>query len=68
MEKQQKKTTRQEQLGIMLADSIIEVAHQTYNASRGKAIIEACIKRLQERMPEIQPKKATLQYKKARYG
>jgi len=63
-----KRITRQESLGIMLADSIIEIAHQMYNASRGKAIIEACIKRLQERISEIKPRKATPKYKEARYG
>ena len=63
-----KRITRQKSLGIMLADSIIEVAHQMYNASRGKAVIEACIERLQERISEIKPKKATPKYKEARYG
>lgn len=52
----------------MFADSIIEAAHQTYNAPRGIAIVGACIKRLQERLPEIQPRKADPEYKKARYG
>lgn len=63
-----KESTRQELLGIMFADGIIEAAHQTYKASRGKAIIKACIKRLQERSGEIQPKKADPNYKEARYG
>ena len=63
-----KKVTRQEALGIMLADGIIEMAHQMYNALRGRAIIEACIKRLLERIDEIQPKKADPKYKAARYG
>ena len=63
-----KKTTRQNLLGIMFADSIIEAAHQTYNACRGKAMIEACISRLQERIGEIQPKKADPKYREARYG
>jgi len=63
-----KKPTRQDTLGIKFADCIIEAAHQTYNAPRGKAIVEACIKRLQERLPEIQPRKADPKYKKSRYG
>lgn len=62
-----KKSTRQESLGIMFADSVIEAAHQTYNASRGKVIIRACIVRLKERIDEIQPKKADPKYKEARY-
>jgi hypothetical protein len=40
----------------------------TYNAPRGIKIVQSCIKRLQERIGEIQPKKATLTYKIARYG
>lgn len=63
-----KRPTRQDALGIMFADSIIEAAHQTYNAPRGRAIVEACIRRLQEKLPEIQPRKASPDYKKARYG
>jgi len=46
----------------------MEAAHQTYNAGRGKKIVNACIERLQERIHELQPKKATPKYKKARYG
>ena len=61
-------STRQEKLGIMFADAVIEAAHQTYNAPRGRKIVETCIKRLQERIEEIQPKKAKPSYKQARYG
>ncbi len=60
--------TRQDKLGIAFADTIIEVAHQTYKAHRGRKIILACIKQLQARFGEIQEKKATPEYKKARYG
>jgi hypothetical protein len=67
-ERNLKKTTRQKSLGIMFADSIIEAAHQTYNASRGRTIIESCIRRLHDRIGEIQPKKADPKYKEARYG
>ena len=63
-----KKGTRIDAFGIALADNIIEAAHLTYNASRGKRIVEVCIKRLQERIGEIQPKKADPKYEKARYG
>lgn len=61
------KISRQESLGILFADSIIEAAHQTYNAQRGRAIVESCVKRLQERINELQPKPADPAYKKARY-
>jgi len=60
--------TRQEKLGIAFADTIVEVAHQTYNANRGRKIILACIKQLKRRFDEIQEKKAIPEYKKARYG
>lgn len=63
-----KKETRIEVLGISLADVIIEAMHLTYNAQRGKRIVEICIKRLQARIDEIQPKAADPKYKKARYG
>lgn len=52
----------------MLADAVMEVAHLTYNAPRGVKMIVACIARLQERIGEIQPKKADPEYEKARYG
>jgi hypothetical protein len=52
----------------MFADSIMEAAHLTYNAPRGRKIVQSCIDRLHERIEEIQPKKATPEYKKARYG
>ncbi|MDX1700056.1 MAG: hypothetical protein R3250_05525 [Melioribacteraceae bacterium] len=60
--------TRPERLGILFADSIMESAHLTYNAPRGRIIIQSCIDRLKERIEEIQPKKADPEYKKARYG
>lgn len=63
-----KNKSRAEKLGIMLADSIIEVAHLTYNAPRGKKIVETCINRLQERLSEIKPIPADPNYKEARYG
>jgi len=55
-------------LGIMIADVCIEIAHQRYNAPMGISIVNACIKRLQERVGEIKPNKATKKYKEARYG
>lgn len=60
--------SRAKALGNSIADNIIEAAHLTYNAGRGKALVETIIKRLQERVDEIQPKKAKSAYKKARYG
>jgi hypothetical protein len=60
--------TRSEKLGRMFADLCMEAAHQRYNAPMGIAIVNACIKRLQERIGEIKPKKATKEYKEARYG
>jgi hypothetical protein len=63
-----KKETRVDAFGISLADVVIETAHLMYNASRGRKIIEVCIKRLQERIDEIRPKKAKPEYKEARYG
>jgi|GEM_PF-3025561 len=63
-----KKRSRATALGIALADVVIETAHMTYNAPRGKKIVEACIRRLKERIIELQPKKANPTYKKARYG
>jgi hypothetical protein len=62
------KDTRIVAFGKALADVIIETAHLTYNAPRGKRIVEVCIKRLQQRIGEIKPKKADPRYKKARYG
>ena len=62
------KKTRAEKFGIALADIVIEAAHLTYNAPRGVQIVQACIERLQQRIAEIQPKKASPDYKKARYG
>jgi len=55
-------------LGVMLADVIIEVAHLTYNASRGRKIVAECIQQLERRTIEIKPKKASSKYKKARYN
>ncbi|MFZ2038834.1 MAG: hypothetical protein WAV11_02765 [Minisyncoccia bacterium] len=68
--------------GLAMANVAMSAAHMTYNARRGKKIVEhsiesleaciksleICIKNLRERLPEIQPKKATPAYKKARYG
>lgn len=62
------KKTRVDAFAKALADNIIEAAHLTYNAQRGKRIIEVCIARLQERVSEIQSKKADPKYKEARYG
>lgn len=59
--------TKAEILGRSFADTIILSAHMAYNAPRGVAIVKACIARLQERIGEIQPKKADPAYKKARY-
>ena len=63
-----KKETRARAFGISQADVVMEAAHLTYNASRGKAIVESCIKQLQKRIHEIQPRKAKPSYRKARYG
>jgi hypothetical protein len=61
------KLTRREKFGIQSADLLMEAAHQTYNAERGRKMVLACIKRLQTRIKELQPKKATPEYKEARY-
>ena len=63
-----KKTTRAGDLGRSFADNVMEAAHLTYNAPRGRKIVETCIKRLQERIDEIQKTPASPAYKKARYG
>jgi hypothetical protein len=63
-----KKTTKAELLGEALADVVMKAAHITYNAPRGVKIVETCIKVLQKRIKEIQPKQAEPSYKKARYG
>ena len=68
MKKEEEKKSRAEKFGIMQADNVIEAAHMTYNAPRGIRIVEACIKRLQERIGEIRPKEADPKYKRARYG
>ena len=65
---QPKKKSRATIAGEMQADATMEVAHLTYNAARGRKIVEACIRRLQERIGELQPKEATPEYKEARYG
>lgn len=62
------KKSRRKNFGIQCADLVMEAAHQTYNAGRGRTIVESCIKRLQERIDELRPKKATPEYKEARYG
>ncbi len=62
------KESRGEILGRGFADNIIEAAHLSYDAPRGRAIVEACIRRLQERINEIRPKKSKPAYKKSRYG
>lgn len=46
----------------------MEAAHQTYNVERAIKMVNACIDRLQERIHELKPKKATPEYKEARYG
>ena len=61
------KISNAEQLGIAQADVVMKYAHMMYNAGRGKKIVKTCIKILQERIDEIQPKKANPKYKKARY-
>ena len=61
------KETRVDAFVVSLADVVMEAAHLTYNASRGKRIVEVCIERLRERISEIQPKKAEPKYKEARY-
>lgn len=67
MEKE-KEPTKAEILGRAFADTIILSAHMAYNAPRGVAIVRACIARLEERIIEIQPKKADPRYREARYG
>lgn len=62
------KISNAEELGIAQADVVMKYAHMMYNAGRGRKIVETCIKILQERIDEIQPKKADPKYKKARYG
>jgi hypothetical protein len=61
------KISNAEELGIAQADVVMKYAHMMYNAGRGRKIVETCIKVLQERICEIQPKKAEPAYKKARY-
>jgi len=61
------KLSRAEEDGIALADVVMRFAHRTYNAPRGRKIVQTCISRLTGRIDEIQPKKATPAYKKARY-
>lgn len=57
-----------ETLGKEFADVVMRAAHMTYNAPRGRKIVQICIKRLQERLSEIKPQKAKPSYKRARYG
>jgi hypothetical protein len=64
----EKNPTRAAALGIQFADVVMEAAHMRYNAPSGKAIIKACIARLQERIDELQSVPADPVYKKARYG
>ena len=63
-----KEKSRAEIAGEMQADAIMEVAHLTYNAARGRRMVETCIKKLQKRISELQPKEADPKYKEARYG
>ncbi len=52
----------------VLADGIMRSAHMTFNAQRGRKMVRICIKILQDRIHEIQPKKATSKYYKSRYS
>jgi len=63
-----KNISRARAFGISQAGVVMEAAHLTYNAARGIAIVESCIKELQNRIHEIQPREAEPGYKKARYG
>lgn len=60
--------SRAKALGIAIADNLIETANLFYNAGRARIFIMVIIERLQERINELQPKKADPEYKKARYG
>ncbi len=60
--------TRAERLGKFFSDAIMEAAHLTYNAPRGRKMVQTCIDILTERIEEIQPQKASPEYKQARYG
>ncbi len=67
-EKIMKEKTRAEAFGVEMADAVMNAAHLTYNASRGRMMISSCIRQLQARIEEIKPRKAKPSYRKARYG
>ena len=62
------RATRAENFGEQMADAIMEAAHLTYNAARGRKMVNSCIDQLNNRIHELRPKKADPEYKKARYG
>jgi hypothetical protein len=68
MKKKKEKISKAEALGKALGDVVMMIGHQRYNASQGRKTVETCLKRIQERIDEIQPKEADPTYKKARYG
>ncbi len=58
-----------EKWGREAADLIIDAAHLTFNAPRGKQMVLSCIKRLQERIDEIYERKKTEpKYDRDRHG
>jgi hypothetical protein len=63
-----KKISKAELHGMALAEVAMLAGHNSYNAQRGRKIVATCIKILQERIEEIQPKEASPAYKKARYS
>ena len=60
--------TRIETFARKAANVVIRTGSMTLDVSVGRKIIDSCIKRIEERINEIQPKKADSKYKKARYG
>ena len=60
--------TRRQMAGAKMADAIFELCNMMYNVNTAKGVIYACIDRLNKRLPELKSKKATPDYKQARYG
>lgn len=56
-----------EDWGIAFADVIIRSAHMRFAAQQGRKMVSVVIEQLQKRIDEIQPKKATPEYYRARY-
>jgi hypothetical protein len=48
------KSTRRKRVGIQMADAIVEMVHLMYQTQTAKALLEAMIDRVRERIKEFE--------------